>query len=252
MWVGAEWRMAYIVGVLPALLTIWVRVSIKEPERWHEAKAKGQNMGSFRELFGHSLWRKRALLGMALAAVGLGTFWGVCIATQDLTRELLVRLGVPADAARNRAVFAYGVVQAIGIGLGQISFGPLCARFGRKRTFAAFHLLSFLVVPVICYLPSSYGVLLALLPLFGFLTVASHAGYAIYFPELFPNHLRATGSSFCFNAGRLAAVPVLLLSGTLKAAMDLREAVTWLGGFFLLGLVVLIFLPETKGKELPI
>lgn len=251
LWVGAEWRGAYLVGILPALLTLWVRSSIKEPERWSEAKAKGERMGSFSELFGHATWRKRALLGMALAAVGLGTFWGVCIATQDLTRELLLRLGVPAAEAASKATFAFGIIQIIGAGLGQVSFGPLCAKYGRRATFAGFHLLSFLIVPLVCYLPSSYGVMLVLLPVFGFLTYASHAGYAIYFPELFPNHLRATGASFCFNAGRLAAVPVLLLSGKLKAAMDLREAVTWLGGFFLLGLVVLLFLPETKDKELP-
>jgi len=251
LWVGAEWRGAYLIGILPALLTLWVRASIKEPERWHEAKAKGERMGSFGELFGNSLWRKRALLGMALAAVGLGTFWGVCVATQDLTRELLLRLGVPAADAATKATFAFGIIQIIGAGIGQVSFGPLCARFGRRATFAGFHLLSFLIVPIVCYVPSSYGMMLLLLPLFGFLTYASHAGYAIYFPELFPNHLRATGSSFCFNAGRLAAVPVLLLSGKLKATLDLREAVTWLGGFFLFGLVVLLFLPETKDKELP-
>ncbi len=252
LWVGAEWRGAYLIGILPALLTLWVRASIKEPQRWHEAKSKGERMGSFRELFGNALWRKRALLGMALAAVGLGTFWGVCVATQDLTRELLLRLGVPAADAASKATFAFGIVQIIGAGLGQVSFGPLCARFGRKHTFAGFHLLSFLIVPAVCYLPSSYSAMLMILPVFGFLTYASHAGYAIYFPELFPNHLRATGSSFCFNAGRLAAVPVLLLSGKLKAAMDLREAVTWLAGFFLLGLIILMFLPETKDKELPV
>jgi MFS family permease len=228
-----------------------VRSSIKEPERWSEAKSKGERMGSFSELFGHARWRKHALLGMALAAVGLGTFWGVCIATQDLTRELLLRLGVPAKEAASSATFAFGVIQIFGAGMGQLSFGPLCARYGRRRTFAGFHLLSFLIVPVVCYLPQTYMAMLLLLPLFGYLTYASHAGYAIYFPELFPNHLRATGASFCFNAGRLASVPVLLLSGQMKAQMDLRAAVTWLGCFFLLGLVVLAFLPETKDQELP-
>jgi len=232
MWAAVEWRNAYLVGILPALLTLWVRASIREPERWAETKASGARMGSFRELFGQPIWRKRALLGMALAAVGLGTFWGVCVATQDLTRELLVRLGVPAVEAGKKAMFAFGVIQVIGAGLGQLGFGPICARFGRKTTFAAFHLLSFLVVPAVCYLPRSYEMMLVLLPIFGFLTYASHAGYAIYFPELFPNHLRATGSSFCFNAGRLAAVPVLLLSCRLKQAIDLRDAVAWLGCFF--------------------
>jgi MFS family permease len=89
MGVGNEWRIAYLFGILPALLTLWVRSSIREPQRWHEAKTKGERMGSYADLLGISKWRTRALFGMALAAVGLGTFWGVCVATQDITRPTI-------------------------------------------------------------------------------------------------------------------------------------------------------------------
>ena len=80
-----------------------------------------------------------------------------------------------------------------------------------------------------------------------------HAGYAVYFPELFPNHLRATGASFCFNVGRIVAAPMLLLSGYVKAMVGLviRQAISLLATTFLLGLVVVVFLPETKGQDLP-
>lgn len=73
------------------------------------------------------------------------------------------------------------------------------------------------------------------------------------FSELFPTHLRATGTSFCFNGGRILAVPVLFFSGWLKAqdGMDLRVAISSLGVLFLLGVVLMFFLPETKGQELP-
>ena len=91
------------------------------------------------------------------------------------------------------------------------------------------------------------------LPIFGFLTLGMHAGYAVYFPELFPNHLRATGTSFCFNVGRIVAAPMLILSGMVKAmpALDIRQALCILATTFLLGLLVVAFLPETKGQELP-
>jgi hypothetical protein len=55
----------------------------------------------------------------------------------------------------------------------------------------------------------------------------------------------------CFNGGRLLAAPLLWGSGALKAGMDLRLAVTILSALFFLGLVLLLFLPETKGKPLP-
>ena len=144
-------------------------------------------------------------------------------------------------------------MQAIGGGLGLLAFGPLAERLGRRGAFALMHVAALIVVPITCYLPQTYWQMLCILPVFGFFTWGIHAGYAIYFPELFPNHLRATGAGVCFNGGRLLAAPVLIISAQLKALphMDLRLAVTMLGGLFAVGLVLLLFLPETKGRPLP-
>jgi MFS family permease len=251
--VGAEWRYAYLIGVVPALLVLWVRVSIREPERWQQTGADAGRRGSFRELFGDWRWAKPAVLGLLLAAVGLGTFWGVAVAGQDLTADLLRRTGTSPGVAAERAKFAYGIVQAAGSGLGMFCFGPLAVRLGRRGAFALMHLMALVIVPVTCYLPQTYEQMLGLLPLYGFFTVGIHAGYAVYFPELFPDHLRATGAGVCFNGGRLLAAPLLWLSAELKAwpGVDLRRAVTLLSLLFLLGLVVIWFLPETKGRPLP-
>ena len=256
--VGAQWQYAYLIGIVPALLVLWVRASVREPEAWQAKKSEAESsnkpsqLGSFKDLLLNRDWNGRALLGMALAAVGLGTFWAVIVAGQDLARQLLLQEGVAPDVAASRAKFAYGIVQTAGGGLGLLAFGPLCARFGRRRTFMVIQLLAFLIVPVTCYAPQTYQQLLWVLPVFGFLTLGMHAGYAIYFPELFPTHLRATGTSFCFNGGRILAVPVLFFSGWLKAyeGMDFRLAVSCLGVLFLSGVVVMKFLPETKGQDL--
>lgn len=255
--VGANWQYAYLVGILPAVLIVWVRSSVKEPERWQEKKEAAktstgpEKLGSFRQLLLASHWSFRAFMGMGLAAVGLGTFWAVTVSGQDLMRELLLRNGLSPEGAAQQAKFAYGIVQAAGGGIGLLSFGPLAARFGRKPTFIVFQLIALAIVPVVCFLPQTYWQLLFLLPLFGFFTLGIHAGYAIYFPELFPTHLRATGTSFCFNGGRVVAVPVLLAAGTLKSEIDLRVAVSLLALLFLVGVVIMLFLPETKGQELP-
>ncbi|HET6576486.1 MAG TPA: MFS transporter [Fimbriiglobus sp.] len=249
--VGSEWRYAFVIGVVPALLVVWVRASIKEPERWERTATVGGRRGSLRELFGDRRWARSAILGLLLAAVGLGTFWGVTVAGQDLAKDLLVRSGVPTEEADARAKFAYGIVQTAGAGVGMFCFGPLAERFGRRGAFALLHALALVVVPATCYLPQTYGQLLGALVVYGFVTVGIHAGYAVYFPELFPDHLRSTGAGVCFNGGRLLAAPILLLSAELKARIGLHDAVSLLAGLFLLGLVVIWFLPETKGKPLP-
>ena len=256
--VGENWRYAFLFGIVPSLLVVWVRARVREPEKWQataddaeQSTVDRARMGSFRDLLTTAPWNRRALLGMALAAVGLGTFWAVVVAGGDLTKSLLTQTG--ADNISSRTQFAYGFVQTTGGGLGLLAFGPISARFGRRRTFIAFQLLALVIVPITCFVPQTYGQLLVLLPIFGFVTLAIHAGYAIYFPELFPTHLRATGASFCFNGGRVVAIPVLILSGWLKAqpGVDLRWAVTALSSLFVVGVVVMLFLPETNRQELP-
>jgi MFS family permease len=256
--VGVQWRYAYLVSIVPALLVLWVWSTVKEPERWLRARdqaaaGQGGKLGSLRELFLHRVWGPRAILGTILAAVGLGTFWSVTVAGQDLAMNLLRESGMSSAEASARAKFAYGVVETIGMALGMFSFGPVCARLGRRPAFILFQLLSLIVVPLTCYGPSTYAQLLVLLPFYGFCTLSIHAGFAIYFPELFPNHLRSTGAGFCFNAGRLLAAPVLVFSGWLKAVpgMDLHLAIVLMNSLFVVGIGVVLLLPETHNQPLP-
>jgi len=252
--VGTEWRWAYVVGIAPALLVLWVRASVKEPERWtaRVAEAGTASMGRFRDLWSDPRWRTRAILGTLLASIGLGTFWAITVAGQDLVSVSLERWGVQKEEAARKAKFAYGILQAAGGGLGLLAFGPICAQIGRRRAFVLFQLAAIAIVPVTCFAPQNYTQLLILLPVFGFLTLGIHAGYAIYFPELFPTNIRATGTSLCFNGGRLLAVPILVYSGWLKSHdVDLRWAMTGLSLLFIVGVGLALAMPETRAQPLP-
>lgn len=246
-----HWSQAFFVGVLPALLILFVRANVRESEAWRADRGRpGRNLGDVAELLVPP-WRSRAILGLLLATAGLSTFWGVTVAGQELAREALVRDGVSKEQAEKRARFAYGIVQATGGGLGLLAFGPLSARLGRRRAFVIMQLAAVAVVPLTCFGPQNYYQLLALLPLYGFVTLGIHAGFAVFFPELFPTRFRATGASFCFNGGRLLSAGVLYLSGELKEVLDLRVAVTVLSLLFLLGIAFVLMLPETKDRPLP-
>ena len=175
LWVGTEWRTAYLLGVAPALLVLWVRMSIKEPESWKAAReSKTERMGSFSELLGDPRWRARAIFGAMLAMVGLATFWGVVVAGQDIAADFLKRANDPDWASKSK--IAFGFIQTAGAGAGMLAFGPLAARWGCKKTFVIMHIAALIMTPIVCWLPSqvnSYAVLLVLLPLFGFFAQGS-------------------------------------------------------------------------------
>src|SRR4030095_3374982 len=155
LFVGTQWRNAYLVGVVPASVVLWVRLSIKEPASWQEAKqTKSDRLGRFTELLGDPLWRPRAIFGALLAMVGLATFWGVVVAGQDLAADLLKRLGDPDWARKSKIVF--GFVQAAGGGAGMLRFGPVSAAVGCKRAFVFMHVAALLLAPLVCWLPSIF------------------------------------------------------------------------------------------------
>jgi hypothetical protein len=87
------------------------------------------------------------------------------------------------------------------------------------------------------------------LPIFGFFTLGMHAGYAVYFPELYPTRLRGTGAGFCFNMGRLATAAAFFIFGVISVTPETKAVI--LAPLYLVGVAVVLCTVETRGQELP-
>jgi MFS family permease len=144
----------------------------------------------------------------------------------------------------------------IGAFFGMFGFGAVAQRIGRKPTFVIAFLLAFASTAAVFGYMAEFNQVLWMTPIMGFCQLSLFAGYAIYFPELFPTHLRSTGTSFCYNVGRFVAatgplVQTRLLKEFAAEPESLRNAGVAMCVVFLVGLFVLPFLPETKGHPLP-
>jgi MFS family permease len=257
---SGAWRNGFLLGLAPALLVLWIRWGLREPERWQrahdsagrteqEAPAARPSLGSLSELLGDPRWRSRALLGLALASVGLATYWSIFAWAPELVAEVLGP-SVPGAERQKAGSLAYLLMNFTGGLLGLLAFAPLASWRGRRFAFVAYQVGAAVIVPVTFLGAATYRQTLVLLPVLAFFVVGMHAGYAIYLPELFPTRLRATGSSFCFNLGRLASAVMLIVRGYLGEQHGLRLAVVAMSSLFLAGIVVVCFAPETKGSEL--
>lgn len=260
----AAWRWMFVVGALPALLAVVIRMRLREPERWQAAKqARTRPLGSYAELFGHPVWRRHALLGMLLACAGVIGLWGIGFFVFDLQRSVFTKSftaqGVGPDELPGKLTFWSGVtsmIMNVGAFCGILAFSRLTHAIGRRPAFVISFLLGMTSTAGVFWFFSDISQLWMIFVM-GFCLLAVFGGYAIYFPELFPTRLRSTGVSFCYNVGRLVAAigPAALGLLTSEVFADKPEPMRYAGvamtGVFLLGLLVLPFLPETKGRPLP-
>jgi MFS family permease len=252
---GYGWRAIFLVGIAPAVVALFVRRWVKEPERWvktreQELVSEGARSRKLSELF-HPTLRRSTLAGSGLAFVAVFGLWGATNWTPTLVRSLPDLQGLDPALLTRRISYATMMLNA-GALVGYLSFGGLADRFGRRSAFALMCIGSLLLLPITFLAPRSYASVLLLLPLLGFFNNGIFSGFPIYLPELYPTRIRATGAGFCFNVGRVFASAGPFLTGFLVAALgSFGRAASAIALIYLVGLLILPFAPETKGQPLP-
>ena len=247
------WRAIFLIGVAPAVVALLVRLAVKEPERWvkaHSQESQTSGPAKLPQLFSPQL-RRSTLVGSGLAFVAVFGLWGATNWTPMLVRSLPDLKDLSASAVTTRVSYATMVLN-LGALAGYLGFGPLAERFGRRAAFAIACTGSLILLPVTFLTPHSYLHVLCLLPLLGLFNNGIFSGFPIYLPELYPTRIRATGAGFCFNAGRILASAGPFLTGLLVSALGtFGRAASAIALIYLVGLMILPFAPETRGKPLP-
>jgi len=250
----AGWRLLFFVGILPALLVVPIVFVLREPGPWLQAKADAKagrgttQIGSPAELFRDPRWRRNTLVGLFLGVSGMIGLWGIGFFSPELISTALK--GAPQDVVDT--VRGWGTAfQDVGAFFGMLTFTWIAARFTRRGAFLGALLLSMFVTMFVFKSLHTAADAYWMLPMMGFAQLAVFAGYSIYFPELFPTRLRGTGVGFCYNTVRYLAAPAPILFGYLATMMSFRTAAIMMSSVYLVGVVALIWAPETKGKPLP-
>ncbi len=150
------------------------------------------------------------------------------------------------------------ILQNLGSMVATLGFALVAVRIGRRPTFLLAFLLAWGSVVLTFYTFHDARQIWYLWPILGFGTLAPFGGYVLYFPEIFPTRLRTTGTGLCYNVARYLAATGPLILGSLTRALDgkfemsgFRAAALLVSSCYLIGIIALIWRPETMGQGLP-
>jgi predicted MFS family arabinose efflux permease len=253
LWGYSGWRILFFVGILPSLLIVPIMFVLREPEAWKQAKADAahgvhKNIGSPIELFRSPQWRRNSIVGLLLGVSGMFGLWGIGFFSPEL---ISTALAGESQETIDRVRGWGTALQDVGSFLGMVVFTAVASLVSRRLAFFFAFLGGLLVTAFVFNSLQSASDAYWMLPMMGFAQLALFAGYSIYFPELFPTRLRGTGVGFCYNTVRYLAAPAPILLGYLSTALSFRTAAVLMSSIYLVGMVALIWAPETKGKPLP-
>ena len=237
------WRAMFWVGLLPALLALWIRSHVSESDVFERSLAakKARSSTHFLQIFSPELLKTTLFASL----VALGAQGGYHAITTWLPLYLTARgLSVTHTGG-------YLLVVIAGSFAGYLTAAHLADRIGRKWTLTLFAVLSFTTVLLYTVLPISDHVMLFLGFPLGFFPSGAFSPMGAFFTELFPTSLRGSGQGFAYNLGRGVGALFPALVGYFSAHMQLGKAIAVfaVSAYLLMGFSVLL-LPETRGMDL--
>ena len=241
------WRVLFLVGILPAFLTIWIQRKVKEPEIWMNRT----KLSPITDLF-HAPLAKRTFLATALATSVLFAYWGLATWLPGFLSAPKSQGGAGLNILRTSA---WIFTMQFGAFLGYISFGWMADRFGHRPAFFSYVLAAAILTPIYGLTPRWAGAnseawLLALGPLIGFCGTGFFALFGAMLAELYPTSIRGTGQGFVYNVGRAISALAPFAVGAIADREGIGAALALNSAFFLIGSALIFTLPETRNTEL--
>jgi len=237
------WRWLFIVGFLPAIVAVFIRRGVHEPEVWKHRPPP--EPGSLTRIFRAPLGRTTAR-ATALTTSVLFAYWG-------LFTWLPGFLSAPVSAGGAGLSMLKGstwlIPTQIGAFLGYISFGWLADRLGRRPAFSLYVVVAAALVPIYGAARSE-TTLLVLGPLIGFFGTGFFSLFGVMLAELYPTAVRGAGQGFTYSVGRGLGALAPTAVGALADQYGLGASLAINSAFFLIGAVLVWSLPETGGVEL--
>jgi MFS family permease len=235
----------FLVGILPALLVLWIRRAVPETAEWRAAKESAHHQEPrLGDLFKGETLRVTTWV-VLVCGISLTAHWAFMFWHQQHLRNLPDVINLTAGEKNKLASTALYLVIGSSI-LGNFFAGWLGRRIGYRATIGLMFLAYFCFMFGAYYVPRDHTSLLRWLPLIGFWQGA-FALFTMYLPPLFPTLLRTTGAGFCYNIGRVSAAFGTVFFGLFSKVGDHRAALLYAGFLFLPATATCLFLP--KGKD---
>ncbi len=235
------WRAVFFVGVLPALVTIWIRRSVKEPEIWRQKAATMP----LRSIFQGKLGRA-TLITASMNAASLFAWWGLFT---WIPRFLSLPVSQGGRGLNIVQTSEWTIIMQAGTALGYLSFGYLADIFGRKRVYIGFLLVAAALVPLYAHTRDPH-LLLLFGPIVGFFGTGFFSGFTIIASEVFPTAVRGTAMGVVYNVGRFLGAGAPYLIGYITDISGIELALSSISIAFLVAAFIAMGLHETKSHAL--